>query len=201
MGTRGLTCVVQDNEYKVAQYGQWDHYLDGAGLSILHALRNIVPNLDAFKQTIRTRVERYTDQELSNVWNAYIAPLVTSGWVPMEVEEKVKNDYPTFSRDMGYGIIAHISNGANANIIPVHPRLSFAADSLFCEYCYVIDLDKDTFEVYKGFNKTPLSSDERFYFLQNEDKEYYPVRHAATFSLDDLPSDDEFMKKFDEGDE
>ena len=26
MGTRNLTCVFKDGEYKVAQYGQWDGY-------------------------------------------------------------------------------------------------------------------------------------------------------------------------------
>jgi len=26
MGTRNLTCVMKDGQYKVAQYGQWDGY-------------------------------------------------------------------------------------------------------------------------------------------------------------------------------
>lgn len=35
MGTRGLTAVMVDGEYKVAQYGQWDHYPDGQGKTAL----------------------------------------------------------------------------------------------------------------------------------------------------------------------
>lgn len=31
MGTRNLTCVVLDGEFKVAQYGQWDGYPEGSG--------------------------------------------------------------------------------------------------------------------------------------------------------------------------
>lgn len=31
MGTRNLTAVYIDGEYKVAQYGQWDGYPEGPG--------------------------------------------------------------------------------------------------------------------------------------------------------------------------
>ena len=29
MRTRGLTCSVIDGDVRIAQYGQWDHYLEG----------------------------------------------------------------------------------------------------------------------------------------------------------------------------
>lgn len=32
---------------------------------------------------------------------------------------------------------------------------SFATESLFCEWAYVIDMDKKVLEIYKGFNKSP----------------------------------------------
>jgi len=40
MGTRHLIVVKKDNEIKVAQYGQWDGYPSGQGVSILKFLRN-----------------------------------------------------------------------------------------------------------------------------------------------------------------
>ena len=40
MGTRHLICVVKDNEYKLAQYGQWDGYPEGQGVNILRFLRD-----------------------------------------------------------------------------------------------------------------------------------------------------------------
>jgi hypothetical protein len=38
MGTRHLIKVIYNKETKVAQYGQWDGYPDGQGLTILNFL-------------------------------------------------------------------------------------------------------------------------------------------------------------------
>lgn len=45
----------------------------------------------------------------------------------------------------------------------LHDHSRFADDSLFCEWAYVLDMDNDTLEIYKGFNKKPLDASERFY--------------------------------------
>ena len=54
MGTRGLYCVVQDGELKVAQYGQWDAYPSGQGAVVLNFLRTKVDegNLDDFRKRV-----------------------------------------------------------------------------------------------------------------------------------------------------
>lgn len=65
-----------------------------------------------------------------------------------------------------------------------------------------IDLDKNTYEVYEGFNKKPLDGSERFYFLtpiaeetyREDPKEYYPVKYVTEYSLDNLPDDEEFLE-------
>ena len=51
MGTRGLTQVILDGEYKISQYGQWDHYPSGAGVEVLDFLRTM--DADAFKDKLR----------------------------------------------------------------------------------------------------------------------------------------------------
>ena len=40
MGTRNLTMVIHKEEIKIAQYGQWDGYPEGNGVTILTFLRN-----------------------------------------------------------------------------------------------------------------------------------------------------------------
>jgi len=39
MGTRNLTCVVSGGKYIIAQYGQWDGYPSGQGVTALEFLR------------------------------------------------------------------------------------------------------------------------------------------------------------------
>lgn len=46
MGTRNLTMVYSNGEYKVAQYGQWDGYPEGLGSQLLKYLKGInIPEL------------------------------------------------------------------------------------------------------------------------------------------------------------
>ena len=50
MGTRNLSCAYMDGEFKVAQYGQWDGYPEGQGLTILEFLRST--DLNEFKNVL-----------------------------------------------------------------------------------------------------------------------------------------------------
>ena len=114
-------------------------------------------------------------------------------WASLDVSEKMTRNYPQFQRDMpGYKFVKGIADGDIVKI-PLSD-INFAADSLFCEYAYVVDLDTNTFEIFKGFIKQPLQDGERFKFLNGpNDGGYYPVRLFAKFDLDDLPSKAELL--------
>jgi len=60
----------------------------------------------------------------------------------------------------------------------------FMQNSLFCEWAYVIDLDREVLEVYRGFQKTAHGGR---YQGEADDMGYYGVMQVAEFPLGDIP--------------
>lgn len=191
MGTRHLICVVKNEEYKIAQYGQWDGYPLSQGLNILRFLRNEFIK-DLFEEKLNN-LSFITNEELKKEWEECGAD-PNSDYVTADVSKEHQRRYPQNSRNTGYGILKIVQNSTKP--LKIMDSYTFAKDSLFCEWAYVIDLDKNTFEVYKGFNKKPLNKTERFIDLMDDESEYYPVRHIKSYSLDNLPTEDEFVEYF-----
>lgn len=187
MGTRNLTMVIANGKTKVAQYGQWDGYLSGQGLTVLNTIKKIVNagELDLFKKKV-----------------------LALKWLTKKKEKEIETNgnwetaHPYLSRDCA----AEILNAIHYNklemsrkevtingIVGLVNKESFAADSLFCEWAYVIDLDKNVLEVYQGFNKTPLTIEDRFYPLQDLNGEYMPINIIGSFPLNLLPDESIFL--------
>lgn len=197
MGTRNLTAVHIDGEYKVAQYGQWDGYPEGQGMTALTFLRDKM-DMDLFKEALR-KCSYIKSEELGALWKKYGAD--DQGFVSMEGSDAMKRDHPEFSRDTGADILELVQNHPDG--VKLQDQLAFAADGLFCEWAWVIDFDTGTFEAYEGFGKEPLGEEDRFYFLREyEEGDYHGVRMVAKWNLDELPTDEEFLAAFQsEGDE
>lgn len=189
MGTRNLTMVISNGKTKVAQYGQWDGYPEGQGKTILEFLREA--NLKTFKSKV-DKLNWLTDEQIDE----------------LDKDGKAYENHPYLSRDCGGQILSAITYGkmtinegmgkrkaVKVNVVGLVDSSDFAGDSLFCEWAYVIDLDKETFEVYKGFNTSPVPKGERFTDLPQEkdNDKYYPVRHLKTYSLNKLPSIKSFI--------
>jgi len=195
MGTRHLIAVQSENEYKIAQYGQWDGYPSGQGLGVLGFL-SIPENIKKLKEGLTKT--RFIDEEKDKVFieNYNSACPKWSNEPDNRSEEQINWWRNYCSRDLGCEILSNIAN-SDDNEILLRSNIDFAADSLFCEWAYVIDLDANKFEVYVGFNKVPFLETEthRFSFLPIEkNNEYYHVRMIASFDLNNLPSNDEFLE-------
>lgn len=192
VGTRHLTIIYLDGDYKVAQYGQWDGYPSYTGQSIVDMLKGI--NLEIFALAVRN-VEEISQEQVMKLWQDLGAD--DSGFVSMDISSQFADLHPELHRNTGCDIIEIIKETGGR--IKIAKELEFAADSLFCEWAYVIDLDSGELEVYEGFNTEPLTENERFYFLQeislelpHRDKTFYPVKFLTKFPLNNLPEDIEY---------
>ena len=177
MGTRNLTAVMINDEYKIAQYGQWDGYPEGQGVTALKFLHEV--NMEKFKEAV-SKTRFLTKDELQAIGSKY-----GSEWL---------HHYPQLGRDHGAEILQLVYDG----VTELKNSISFAGDSLFCEYAYVIDFDTDTFEVYQGFNREPLINS-RFNSDSPELEKgagYEPVKLVKAYSLKQLPSTESFLKDF-----
>ena len=186
MGTRHLIVVKLDNKYKVAQHGQWDGYPSGQGAKVLEFLTNW--DRKEFESKLRSS-SFLTKDELSAI---YIVSRIIN---VKGLQESWIKCWPELRRATGAEILNIIARSNPG--IKLQNNIKFAANSLFCEWAYVIDLDTNMLEVFQGFNQMPLTEEDRFYGIKCDDeirqnhldeKGYYPIKKVVSYSLDTLPT-------------
>ena len=151
MGTRNLTVVYLDGEPKVAQYGQWDGYPSCAGEVLADEMKKIIFENGLGRLADNVRGCRFLT--LKETVERYKSIGVEEGrqWINGEEAAAFKALYPQLDRDMGYDIVDYIyENGPQE----LSNSFDFAANTLSCEWAYVVDLDEETFSVYCGYGKT-----------------------------------------------
>jgi hypothetical protein len=155
MGTRHLVTVRNEGEYVVAQYGQWDGYPSGQGITILGFL-NSEGNIEKLKEALKKvrfidfkgRDKEFIEEYEKN------APEWSSD--PDNRTFEQRRWFKSYcSRDVGGEILENIAVSTDSEIL-LKNSLDFGDDSLFCEYAYTIDLDKNTFEIYEDFKGNPI---------------------------------------------
>lgn len=184
MGTRHLVAVVQDGKVKVAQYGQFDGYIASAGSDVIDFINNKLSNViisKKFRDNVRSSF--FADDE-------YIRKSKTECGFDPDQEyvsfgdlnwQKYIETYPQFSRETSTDVLNMLCESPLA----LHDSFSFGKDSLFCEYAYLIDLDKDQLQIYTGFNKSPLSSeDPALWGNEPNNGGYYPVSLLKVLSFE-----------------
>ena len=171
MGTRSLVIAIKNKEVKLAQYGQFDGYPEGQGVGLLEALQS---KLNEFSVALEN-LHFLTKEEVNALYR-----------------NSKTNDLNAL--EGGYKVIPYIMDGTVTGVVDSY---KFAAESLWCEWCYVIDFDANTFEVYKGFNKRKLAQNERFYALEeyrDTSTPFHPVKFLCKFELSNLPGEQEFIE-------
>jgi hypothetical protein len=175
MGTRGFLGWKIDGQVTLT-YNHFDSYPTGLGVQVVSDLR---------EQDVTTLKDRL----------AGVAK-VEGQDVPTEEElilfaELVPN--VTADRDW-YNTLHHLQ-GDLAGILDsrITPEVGedWARDSLFCEWGYLIDLDDNELQVYKGFQQGAVPIVGRWATDTPNENGYLPVSLIDAWPLTDLPSDEE----------
>lgn len=169
MGTRHLICVFWKGKWYIAQYGQFDGYPEGQGVKVFNFL-SFARNVDNLKVGLENHIYEPTKEELTAIWDeceAWDENRRTQGLMYERHMFGVNQLYPSLARETSAGILGIIArasqpeetDGAEGDgekkpkKVPVHLEVEFANDTLFCEWVYVVDLDKEVMEVYGGGEK------------------------------------------------
>ena len=110
MGTRNITMVIdKEGDVKVGQYGQWDGYPSGQGLTILDFLSNT--DLNEFQEKL-SKCKFLTEEEVEKI-----------------NDDDWENNYPQLSRNVGGEILGHIMDSDGLELID---KSEFVDDELVC---------------------------------------------------------------------
>lgn len=177
MGTRHLIRVIDESgTVKVAQYGQWDGYPDGAGTDLLGVLRQLGFDDKAkrheFNQALGNTVfiDKYDIEAINLILDK----------AKGRTETPLKDIVPALSRDTSADvllIIAGLAPCGNENAardpmgcLRLEDNNAFGQDNTFCEWLYEVNLQEDKLHV-----------------RRNDNGDVY-----ASFDLGNLPDDDSF---------
>jgi hypothetical protein len=187
MGTRG-TYGFRIGGKDIVTYNHSDSYPSYLGRAVLTALAG--KDIERLR-TIAQGIELVNEQDKPT--EAHIAICRERKLVDLKVSTKSLEDWYCLLRE-AQGEIGWLLDGK----VPfMTDGAAFLADSLFCEWAYLINLDDGVLEVYKGFNKDPRAAG-RYASLMAPDQRmgYYGVRLLRTIPLADaFAMDDEQRAK------
>lgn len=174
MGTRGALGFRLDGVDKIT-YNHSDSYPSGLGLDLLNELVGL--NLDTVRENVRKIIlvnsaDPPTEQQISE----------NQQWANLGVSEQTLEDWYCLLRETQGTILPH----ANGTLGVMIDSTKFMADSLFCEWAYILNLDDGVLEVYRGFNDDPQKPGRYAALKRKETDEYYGVVLLDTVPLDQL---------------
>lgn len=185
MGTRGAFGFRINGTDKIT-YNHFDSYPDGLGNNVVKWLETLSTGArcdggsiaDTKTQAARLRVvdndSKATieeQQELAEFADSSVGRGDMSSWYVL-----LRHTQGNPQRILDAGVLIDSAD--------------FMADSLFCEFAYIVNFDEDTFEVYRGFQHEPHERG-RYAHLPVEARSvgrYYPVALMGTYPLADVDS-------------
>jgi hypothetical protein len=181
MGTRGFIGFVIDGNEKIA-YNHWDSYPGGLGVDVLEWLRKEHAGHIRRKAAELRVVDPNSKPTAEDVERL-------RGYTNTNVGTQQLDDWYVLLRETQGNPAAMLDAGV------IEDGSGFPLDSLFAEYGYLVDLDENRFEAYRGFQNAEHEKG-RFAGRSGARDGYYPCALVASWPLDELPSNDNFEAAF-----
>lgn len=142
MGTRGLVGVVIDGEIK-SSYNHWDSYPSGLGVKVVETVQGFLSSPDGLAN-LKNKARAMT------LVNEDEQPTVEQatrflGHADTEVSTGAIQEWYVLLRKLQGDLAGMLEAGVMID------GSGFELDSLFCEWAYLVDLDREVLEVYQGF--------------------------------------------------
>ena len=178
MGTRGCYGFFKNGENKLT-YNHFDSYFSGLGKDIMEFCQktNIKELNEMFNKIIMVDESDTPTQEQINECKQY---------ADLTVGEQKVEDWYCLLRDTQGNLDVY-----KKDLRYMIDNKEFMANSLFCEYAYIINLDTNELEIYVGFNKVPQNNRYSQFVVKDEfdDRGYVECKLIKTYSLVDFPKD------------
>lgn len=178
MGTRGAIGF-RINETDKVTYNHFDSYPDGLGDDVIKFItQNSIGVMKAAAENIELVDSRSTptDEQISQYEkyaNTSVSTQDLKEWYVLL--RQTQGQLQPFVEDLKYMINS----------------TGFLLDSLFCEYAYIINLDTNKLEFYKGFNKNKGGAGRYASLSLKDPAEYYGVELIAEFELANIQAEPE----------
>lgn len=181
MGTRGAYGFIKNGEMKIT-YNHYDSYLSELGFNVMRfiaATSNIELN-EIFGNIIMVREDTKPTEEQIKECEKYLN---------LDVGNQNIDDWYCLLRE-AQGNLNEYKKGLRYMI----DNKEFMGDSLFCEYAYILNLDNNYLEIYKGFNKDIETDNDYTQFRGkiDENNRYVEVKNFDTVPFDSIR---ELLKK------
>lgn len=234
MGTRGVIGFVR-NEREAIAYNHFDSYPSQLGKRVVefltlklakpNGLQELEQEVDALgivddQTSPATREQILALREVSNF---YVSQFTATGPQRKDVSKTSPDGLP--DENVEWYNLLRDTQGDPEMILAygyIEDSRAFPLDGLFCEWGYIIDLDKRVLEVYKGYRQgvpkqgrwagRPTAEDNQASYdghvewckkngrdpwLVLETPKYGAIELIATYSFSDLPSADELVAECD----
>ena len=158
MSTRGMIGLRVNGKF-LGTYNHSDSYPDGLGADLTDFVRNLAKNgqTQTFKANAAKVKMVNSQSKPSEKVYAYYHGLTGGSMLGAERERK-----EFYSLLRGYQGVAGLDAILSGQLKHITKDPEFIKDSLFCEYAYILDLDREVLEYYEGFTKVKPSPDYEF---------------------------------------